>query len=227
MQAVAQAARMSGDECYHMLMVIGMLRAMYVETLKLRSIQPLVIGSSFLPLAGVTNFGGPPRPSNGDLFNMLNLRIPFPTLEQVSALPAEQIVEFHDKHGNSRRRFRDRIEASLGRLAKTTDISQLVAVAKAEGEAINEEVNSHVARLDELRVGRIYDLLSVGKPSLVAGGGALLATHDPAAAVIFGTVGLGIGVVNWLGKTRAEVREWAANSSMHYLLETNKLVEKK
>jgi len=224
---LAQIARMPTDQCYRMILTVQMLSYIYNKTFNYRGVVPLCISESTQPLSDTRLFEGSDSKNREDLFCLLHLSVPYPTVSEANSIPVEKLIEFHEKYRVERRAFRNRMEAIAQRLALIEDPTMLVTVTTELGTELNDELHAHGKRIDELRVGTVLSSLGISIPSLVAIGADVIRHCDPITAGLLSALGLSFSGVHWWAKTRGTLRETTERSPLSYLLPVRRMLKRR
>lgn len=164
-----------------------------------------------------------PRPG---LHENLGLRLarlvlPVPRSEHLDGVEMRRFIDFHERHGAERMKFRKAVENTTKEAADLQDPSAIKDFLDERKRAIGDALEGQAQALDELRVGLVHSLCSVTVPAAL-GAGVAAVTANPVGVTIAAGVGIAFSLINWLANVRAKTRQTVRSCDWHYLLSVEK-----
>jgi hypothetical protein len=164
-----------------------------------------------------------PRPG---LHENLGLRLarlvlPIPRPEYLDSVEMRRFIDFHERHGAERMKFRKAVENATKEAADLKDPGAIKDFLDERKRTIRDALKDQSHALDELRVGQVHSLCSVTVPAAL-GAGVAAVTANPVVVTIAAGVGMAFSLINWLANVRAKARQTVRNCDWHYLLSVEK-----
>ena len=154
---------------------------------------------------------------------LLKLNIDFPNPKSLRNVSIETILDFHHKHSDERKRFRQAIESINIAASQINDSIALNDFFSQQRKEIKSAIEDHQKTLNELKVKLIGSLLSVSTPTVIAAAAGL--AIPPVAIGLTGT-GIAVSLVKWWAEIRGGQRETVKKSPWHYLLSVQQFTPK-
>lgn len=180
---------------------------------------PVTHVSSLADLGEYLTFGQPPQHEvEQPTAFLLNLGISFPNPLSLSDVPIEKVIQFHEKYGDERRRFRKALEKIAREANKVVDANAMFDYLSDQRQEIKAALDDHNKSISYLNIKSGTGLLKVSTP---AGVGLLAAALNPAAANLLAGLGITTSLIAWWADRRSDIQK-AKQAPYHYLLSVKK-----
>ncbi len=169
------------------------------------------------------SFGEPliNNPSDAQFGVLVELGIEFPTSQFLEQIPLSEIIKFHNRRKDERKRFREAIESTISGVKSISDPYALQDYFKTRKDEVQSAFQEHRRALTDLNIDSFNSLLKVNVPTTITATVAAGLVAAPIAPVIAG-VGITVGLVTWWTEVSRKTKD-ANKSPWHYLLSIKEL----
>jgi hypothetical protein len=161
----------------------------------------------------------PTKLTEADGSSIAQLCLPAPSLEALSELPVERLLEIREKYAAQRHHFRERVQAQVTTIAELPTREAIEGHLKAFQEEIHNDFDAAREAVKGANVKERWTLLGIGAQASMIAGASLAAS--PVLASIGGIGTLAFGVTDWFVKKR----ERSNDPQGHYLLSLDAAVK--
>lgn len=118
---------------------------------------------------------------------LLEVGIRFPGPDALQHVPLRDIIQFAERRGTERQRFRQEVQGIINIARSKADANAIADYLESQKVMIREAVDALWATLDELGVGETNSYAKITIPAGIAAGLAALPFSTPAAAILSST----------------------------------------
>lgn len=166
---------------------------------------------------------GQPKQQPNRIGLLLDLKIPFPSPDQLREVPMSAILECHYNSGKERGNFRKAVEKIVSKAAAAqADEYRYEDFLSKESEEIKDAIEAHKQKLDTIGVKGVGSLLKISAPTALtslptAAAAFTMAINPITLGALVGT-GIALSLVAWWAEVRGQRRDETRNCPWHYLL---------
>jgi hypothetical protein len=148
------------------------------------------------------------------------LSLPTPSLEALSELPVERLLEIRQKYAAQRHHFRDSVQAQVAQIAKLPTREAIEERLKAFRKEIEDDLQAAREAVKHSKAKERWTLLGISAPASLAAGVSIATVASPVVGPVGGVGTLALGMTSWFMRKHS-----GEPPGSHYLLSLDSAVK--
>jgi hypothetical protein len=155
----------------------------------------------------------PSKLRHSDGSAIAQLCLPTPSVEAISELPVDRLLEIRQKYAEQRHRFREKVQAELAALGELPTPQAIEERLKTLRREIEDDLVASREAVKDSKAKERWTMLGITAPASIAAGITMATAASPVLGPVGGIGTLALGMTSWFMRKRA-----GSTPANHYLL---------